>query len=762
MRAKLRCAIFALGLIRLFAVSAHAQGDLSIYTDSLQNGWQNYGWAALNYACTNPVYSGADSISVSCGAYQALYVHHAAFDSSPYTNLTFWINGGATGGQSLQVQATLNGTAQAPYSLTSPAPNAWSQVSIPLTALSVANTTDLDGFWIQNQTGGNLPVFYVDDIVLQAGAPPGPPSTNFITVDAAANRHAISSDIYGLAYASTAQLTDLNSPLNRLGGNNTSRYNWQVNADNRAADYYFESIGYPSAVAGEVADTFIATAKAAGAQALVTIPMLDWVAKLGPGRAKLAGFSIAKYGPQSGHDPYFADAGTGVKTNGQNIVGNDPNDANVPANSLFQQAWFPHLTNQWGLATNGGLRYYILDNEPSIWQSTHRDVHPTGATMDEMIGKIVDYAAKIKVVDPGALVVGPEEWGWSGYFYSGYDQQVAATNGYTSFPDRAAHGGADYLPWLLTQLYLTNQATGQRLLDVFSVHYYPQGGEFGTNVSTSIQLLRNKSTRSLWDPNYVDSSWINASVQLIPRLNAWVATNYPGTRTALTEYNWGAESSLNGATAQADILGIFGREGLDIATRWTTPAGNSPAYNAIKMYRNYDSQKSTFGDTSVSANGPNPDNMSVFAAQRSSDGSLTVIVINKQLSGTNPVVITLTNFAGTGSAQAWQINSTDGIVRLPDISYQSNTVTNSLVAPSITLFVFAPRPLRLQPGAPRADGQFELWLNGETGLNYLLQSSIDLMNWSPLTTDMLASPQQSLLLSKPVAARTFFCGVRMP
>ena len=53
------------------------------------------------------------------------------------------------------------------------------------------------------------------------------------------------------------------------------------------------------------------------------------------------------------------------------------------------------------------------------------------------------------------------------------------------------------------------QATGRRLLDVFTVHYYPQGGEFGTNTTQAMQLRRNRSTRSLWDPNYVDETWIN-------------------------------------------------------------------------------------------------------------------------------------------------------------------------------------------------------------------------------------------------------------
>jgi hypothetical protein len=76
------------------------------------------------------------------------------------------------------------------------------------------------------------------------------PAVN-ISVDANANQRSINPNIYGVAHATTAQLNDLNSPLNRNGGNNTSRYNWQLNADNRGNDWYYESIGDSSSVAGE-------------------------------------------------------------------------------------------------------------------------------------------------------------------------------------------------------------------------------------------------------------------------------------------------------------------------------------------------------------------------------------------------------------------------------------------------------------------------------------------------------------------------------
>jgi len=509
-----------------------------------------------------------------------------------------------------------------------------------------------------------------------------------IDVDVNLNRRLINPNIYGVAHATTAQLNDLNSPLNRNGGNNTTRYNWQLNADNRANDWYFESIPEPSSVAGERGDTFITNAKAANAQAMLTIPTIDWVAKLGANRSKLASFSIAKYGAQTANDwQWFPDAGNGIRTNGQYVIGNDPNDANSPSSSTFQQGWVNHLVSRWGSNANGGLRYYILDNEPSIWHSTHRDVHPTGATMDEIKNKMIDFAGKIKAVDPSALVVGPEEWGWSGYTLSGYDQQYGGLHGWSFMPDRSNHGGWDYLPWLLDQMRQNHLATGKRLLDIFTVHYYPQGGEFSNDTSSAMQLRRNRSTRSIWDPNYVDESWINDRVQLVPRLRSWVAAYYPGTLTGITEYNWGAENHINGATAQADILGIFGREGLDMAARWTTPDPNTPTYKAMKLYRNYDGNKSTFGDVSVAATGPNPDNVAVFAAERSTDGALTIMAISKYLSGSTPATINLANFPHNGTAQVWQLTSANTINHLSDLSIMGGSFSVTLPPQSVTLFV---------------------------------------------------------------------------
>ncbi len=524
-----------------------------------------------------------------------------------------------------------------------------------------------------------------------------------INIDAAANRHAINPNIYGVAFATTVQLAELKAPLHRSGGNATTQYNWQCNCSNRGNDWFFESLDDGSSIAGKSTDDFISASKAAGASPMITIPTIGWVAKLGPNRGKLSSFSIAKYGAQQANDwQWFPDAGNGVRTNGQLITGNDANDANTPSTPEFQFGWMQHLVTTWGTATNGGLRYYILDNEPSIWFSTHRDVYPTGPTMDQIREKMISYGARVKAADPSALIVGPEEWGWSGYLFSGYDQQWGGQHGWSNLPDRAAHGGQDYLPWLLGQLRQNDQQTGARSIDVFTVHYYPQGSQalglgseaFSNDVSPNMSNLRNRSTRSLWDPNYTDASWINDKVRLIPRLKGWVNTNYPGLQIGITEYNWGAENSINGATTQADIYGIFGREGLDMATRWTTPDASTPTFKAMKMFRNYDGNGSGFGDTSVAATVPDPDSLSSFAAVRSSDGALTVMIINKHLTSAALASLNIANFSPAGTAQVWQLTSANSITRLSDISASASFNLN-VPAQSITLLIIpsgAPAP----------------------------------------------------------------------
>ena len=129
---------------------------------------------------------------------------------------------------------------------------------------------------------------------------------------------------------------------------------------------------------------------------------------------------------------WFPDAGNGIlvereSADAANLTGTIPTTPMCPHDATFKAGWVQHLISSWGLAAAGGVRYYILDNEPGIWYTTHRDVHPTGATMDEIRDRIIAYGKAIKALDPGALIVAPEESGWDSWLYSGADQQYTAS-----------------------------------------------------------------------------------------------------------------------------------------------------------------------------------------------------------------------------------------------------------------------------------------------------------------------------------------------
>lgn len=752
----------ALAICCVWAGVACAQSNLVVYDDALQNGWQNWSWATVSLSATTPVHSGAKAISVTASNWSALYLATPAINTGSYTSLTFWVHGGSSGGQPMQIQGTLSGNPQAAVALTAPAAGAWQQRTVSLTALGVANSTSFDGFWIQVTSGGAVPTFYVDDIRLLAGpqVPPGTSTPVTVMIDAAAGRHAIDPRIYGICFGDSNQLRTLNAPLNRSGGNSTSRYNWQTNATNHGMDWYFESLAETSAAPGASADDFVRDSRSGGAQPMLSVPINGWVARLGPGRARLCSYSIAKYGAQTDSDAsWFPDAGNGVRTsNGLDITNNDPADANMAVTSAFQASWLRHLTNLWGTASSGGVRYYLMDNEWGLWHSTHRDVWPAGATMEQMRDRFCDYAGMVKGIDTDALVLGPEEWGWTGYLYSGYDAQWAGVHGWGgSYPDRTAHGNMDLMPWWLGQVAQRSAVAGRRLLDVFTLHCYPQGGEFSEDVSISMQLRRNRSTRCLWDTNYVDETWIADRVCLIPRMKNWAA-NYPGTAIGITEYNWGAESHMNGATAQADILGIFGREGVDLATRWTAPATNTPVARAFQIYRNYDGTNGAFGETSVRTTAPDPDAVAAFSAARAADGALTVLLVNKQLATNAPVTVAITNFAHVGVARVWQL-ATNAITRQPDLNVQTNRVAVTLPAQSVTLLIL-PAPAQLEsPAAPT--NRFTFQLRGEAGQRYVIENSSDLAHWSALQTNTLASNFTAVSVLRTNAWQ-FYRGVWLP
>jgi hypothetical protein len=160
------------GLLAPAALTLCAQ-DLPVYTDALQNGLEDWSWATVDLANATPVHGGAASIKVSAKAWEAFRVHAAApLTTAAYSSLSFWVNGGAAGGQPLSLQATVDGNAQTAVDLGTASANSWKQYTISMAALGIAAQPNFDGFWIQNNSANDLSAFpfFIDDITLSAAA----------------------------------------------------------------------------------------------------------------------------------------------------------------------------------------------------------------------------------------------------------------------------------------------------------------------------------------------------------------------------------------------------------------------------------------------------------------------------------------------------------------------------------------------------------------------------------------------------------------
>lgn len=515
-------------------------------------------------------------------------------------------------------------------------------------------------------------------VVSPPGAAQDPVTAAAVTlsVNVAANRKPISPYIYGLNFAKASFAAEIDLPVRRWGGNHTTRYNWQGNYMNHGSDWFFHNNTHYDPYTGNnlTADQWVNQNKQAGADSLITVPTIGYVAK--DGDRDTCGFNFPKYQPQDDVDDEsgYPNCGNGLR-GGMPITRNDPLDTSIVVNQSFVSGWVNHLKATHGAANAGGVRFYALDNEPELWSETHRDVHPNALRYDELWDRSRNYAAAIKAADPAAQIFGYASFGWSGYWYSKYDTEQGEQNGYTYFPDYATHGNQYQVAWYLRQMCQYEQANNRRLLDYLDLHFYPQNGvDLTLAGDAAMQALRLRSTRALWDPTYRDESWIGGDdqpadwryVRLIPRMRGWVNAHYPGTKLALTEYNWGGLEDINGALAQADILGIFGREGLDLATLWNYPDSTSnlgydnfetqPGAYAFRLYRNYDGAGGKFGDVSVSAASADQSQLAIYAAQRSSDSALTLVIINKT-GGALTGDVSLAGYTPAGAAQVFRYSA---------------------------------------------------------------------------------------------------------
>jgi len=496
-----------------------------------------------------------------------------------------------------------------------------------------------------------------------------------VQIGVLADRHTISPYIYGGSYPQdSAHVTDSGMTEVRWGGDATSTYNWQLGTDNAAADYYFEDYNAEGFSNGSDSSStqFISDVEKAGSHPLMTMVMLPWVAQSAETSVTQGGtnndhwsFSVATFGAQCSTDYWNSDAGDGLEADCSTRVTNNPvttayypllddHTQTCPASTcVYRSDWAAALATAFGNGTCSipyssitSCHFYDMDNEIEIWGSTHFDIHPNPSGYDELASVYRTEAAKLKTWDPQAVRFGPITCCWW-FYWNG-------ANG----NDKNAHGGVDFVPWWLNQIYWRDQIAGTRTLDVFDLHAYPDADTSGLT-QAQLQALAVSIYRDYWDPTFVSpSSSINqpwtTNIQpnktipfRIPRMRAIANMIYPGTPMSFTEWSaaFAGESDFSTALGDADAYGIFGRERLALASRWEAPLPTNPNYLALKLYTNYDGSQHGFGTTSVAdVNNGNPDLFSSYAALDSTAKTLTVMVLNKDPQNATRVQFALSGF----------------------------------------------------------------------------------------------------------------------
>jgi uncharacterized protein YxeA len=534
---------------------------------------------------------------------------------------------------------------------------------------------------------------------LSITTPPAQTADVTLTVDTASGRRAISPYVYGY---NAGRLADAppGATYIRIGGNRWTAYNWTNNYSNAGADWGPYSndtfMGTPSQGPGAAIAPTIADAKTNGIAALVTVPIQGWVSQARDGNVPLT-------------DPVASWFVPNVPAKGSAFT----LTPSATSTTVYQDELANFIANRWG---TGATPHISLDNEPDLWgyvsngagTATHPEIQRTQLTYAAFLQQSVASASAIKAAVPSALVYGPVSYGW---------------NGMLSFQDAPDKGSASidnsFIDAYLAQM--SAASTARRLLDVLDLHWYSEAQSNGcspsgvrvinTDNSDCVVAARVQAPRSLFDPAYVETSWITQwttassamgqAIQLVPRFLAKIASKYPGTKLAITEYNHGGEDHVSGAIAQADTLGIFGREGVYAGAFWSVNSSHAWSYAAWKAFRNYDGAGRNFGDTSVSASTSDVSHVSVYASVDAASASRLVLVIVHRptigASGTldlasRTVQLNWTHAQALRTARAWRLASASSpswqTVSVP--APTSNTLTLTLPALSVTTLELTP------------------------------------------------------------------------
>jgi len=516
-----------------------------------------------------------------------------------------------------------------------------------------------------------------------SATPMVPPPDVTITVDPNTTKP-ISPWIYGInSYSGGA-----NPPftLDRAGGNRWTAYNWENNFSNAGSDfgpYSNDTFLDSSSTPADAVSKFITADQSVGLASLMTVQLQGLVSADANGNVSVAN------PPDMTRFKTVVDKKSTVTTNPFTTTP-PTSDANVYMDE-FLWALDQKFTGKNIFGASPALPTFVsLDNEPDLWNSTHLEVQgSTMVTSDAYIAKTITLTEALKDQFPNLVIFGPVNYGFQG-LYRWQNELTATPSGANWFTDK-----------YLNAMKAASTTYGKPLVDDYDFHWYPEVYDASnkrivdmsaTTLSDADVQLIVQAPRDLWDPTFNDANnsnpWIyqelgSTPVQIIPRLQAKIASEFPGTKLSITEYEGGGWNHIAGTVAEADMLGIFGVQGLFAANLWPPNGTFDYALAGFRAFRGFDGAGANFGDTSVSATSSDVSKVAVYASTDSTKpGRAVFVVINRT---TSSHTVAIAGLAVSGTASIYHITAATAAGQNPIHPVAAGTMPASGTSLTITL-----------------------------------------------------------------------------
>lgn len=538
---------------------------------------------------------------------------------------------------------------------------------------------------------------------------PGNPGAGDVTFQIDAS--AVGTEISPLIYGVNGSLRPSGVTAIRLGGNRWTGYNWETNNSNAGADYLHSSDQFLTGAYGQTTAPGAAIlptlqeAASIGATANLTIPMAGYVSADQNGTvtpAETAPSARWNQVVQRKSEVYPGSALSLTPNLSDNYVFNDELVHWIEAN------------RQSGQSVN-----YILDNEPALWEETHPYLYgSTNPTFADVGTRSLATASMIKDLAPNAPVLGGVTFGWSGAQTLGdaadFDDQVASDGG-------RQLDKLQFNRWLLKEFAAEEAAQERVLMDALDMHWYPEARGDGLRItaegagSTSAGVVeaRLQAPRSLWDPTYIEDSWITNSIlvdysgqgndqgiELLNRMRADIEELKPGTKISISEYNYGGGHHISGAIAQADVLGIFGREGVWNASWWPIQSEANSQYTraGFEAFTDFDGQGGRFGDLSLEATTNDIESSSVYASRSAENPNELIVVAINRTEAPLDAAIEITDQRVYKTAEIFQLTDAG-----PNVVAAGDQALNALNAFLYEMPAYSVSTIRLVAAGPAGD-----------------------------------------------------------